>query len=97
MVARVQGLGTPADWLVRAKHNRCLPDGDGEKLWAHTTAGGALGEITFTMPGRDEQKPRKVCQQLLDIAQRPAITVLVSTAETLRPSMLNPNQRPWQL
>ncbi len=32
MMARVQALGTPADWLVRAKHNRCLPDGDGEKL-----------------------------------------------------------------
>ena len=22
-----QDLGTPADWLVRAKHNRCLPEG----------------------------------------------------------------------
>ena len=24
---RAKALGTPADWLVRAKHNRCLPDG----------------------------------------------------------------------
>lgn len=64
MMARAQALDTPADWLVRAKHNRCLPDGDGEKLWAHTTAGEALGEITFTMPARDEQKSRKVRQQL---------------------------------
>ena len=64
MMARAQALGTPADWLVRAKHNRCLPDGDGEKLWAHTSAGAALGEITFTMPARDEQKSRKVRQQL---------------------------------
>jgi len=23
-----QELGAPVDWLVRAKHNRCLPDGD---------------------------------------------------------------------
>jgi hypothetical protein len=62
MMARAQALGTPADWLVRAKHNRCLPDG--EKLWAHTTAGASLGEISFTMPARDEQKARKVRQQL---------------------------------
>ncbi|GGE90866.1 hypothetical protein GCM10008020_39810 [Massilia psychrophila] len=64
MMARAQTLGTPADWLVRAKHNRCLPDGDEEQLWAHTTAGAAQGEITFTMPARDEQKLRKVRQQL---------------------------------
>lgn len=64
MMAHAQALGTPADWLVRAKHNRCLSDGDGEKLWAHTTAGAALGEISFTMPARDEQKSRKVLQQL---------------------------------
>lgn len=25
-------LGTPADWLIRSQHNRCLPDGG--KLWA---------------------------------------------------------------
>jgi hypothetical protein len=37
LMARAQQLGTPADWLVRAKHNRCLPEGD--KLWAHTTEG----------------------------------------------------------
>jgi hypothetical protein len=64
MMARAQELGTPADWLVRAKHNRCLPDGDGEKLWAYTTIGEAIGEIAFTMPARDEQKSRKVRQQL---------------------------------
>ena len=62
MMLRAQELGTPADWLVRAKHNRCLPDG--EKLWAHTTAGEAMGEISFTMPGRDKQKAREVRQQL---------------------------------
>jgi hypothetical protein len=33
MMRRSCELGTPADWLVRAKHNRCLPDEDGEKLW----------------------------------------------------------------
>lgn len=55
-------LGTPADWLVRAKHNRCLPEG--EKLWAHTCAGEPLGEIVFTLGSRHGQKAREVRQQL---------------------------------
>ncbi len=33
MMRRARELDTPVDWLVRAKHNRCLPDGDGDKLW----------------------------------------------------------------
>jgi hypothetical protein len=64
LMARAQELGTPVDWLVRAKHNRCLPEGEGEKLWAYTTAGEAMGEIAFTLPGGGKQKARKVCQQL---------------------------------
>lgn len=62
LMARAQALGTPADWLVRAKHNRCLPEG--QKLWSHTCAGEALGEIAFTMASRHGQKARKVRQQL---------------------------------
>ena len=66
MMRRARELDTPVDWLVRAKHNRCLPDGDGDgdKLWAHTSAGAPLGEITFTMAARDKQKARTVRQQL---------------------------------
>lgn len=30
-------LGTPVDWLVRAKHNRALEED--EKLWTHTYEG----------------------------------------------------------
>jgi len=44
---RAQELGAPADWLVRAKHNRCLPDGD--MLWEHAGAGVPIGELTFAM------------------------------------------------
>jgi hypothetical protein len=62
MMCRARELETPADWLVRAKHNRCLPDGD--KLWAYTTTGTALGEIAFTVPAREKQKARTVRQQL---------------------------------
>jgi hypothetical protein len=59
---RSQDLGTPADWLVRAKSNRNLPDG--EKLWASTVAGDALGEIQFVIASREKQKARKVRQQV---------------------------------
>ena len=62
MMRRAQTLGTPADWLVRAKHNRCLPEG--AKLWWHTCTGEPLGEIVFTMGSRHGQKARKVRQQL---------------------------------
>ncbi len=57
-----QTNGTPADWLVRAKTNRALPDG--AKLWAHTLDGEPLGEITFIIGPRDKQKGRTVRQQL---------------------------------
>ncbi|RJG11337.1 IS4 family transposase [Massilia cavernae] len=64
MMRRARDLGTPVDWLVRAKHNRCLPDGGDDKLWAYTTKGEAVGEITFKMGPRDEQKARTVRQQV---------------------------------
>lgn len=62
LMARAQQLGAPADWLVRAKHNRCLPDGD--TLWAHTCIGEALGQIEFAMSARHGVKARTVRQQL---------------------------------
>jgi hypothetical protein len=43
MMRRARELGTPADWLVRAKHNRCVPEADGDKLWDYTTAEQVLG------------------------------------------------------
>lgn len=49
---------------MRAKHNRCLPEADGDKLRDYATAEQALGEITLTMPGREKQKARTVRQQL---------------------------------
>jgi hypothetical protein len=32
LMRRTQPPGTPADWMVRAKHNRCLPEG--QRLWS---------------------------------------------------------------
>ena len=62
LMLRAQELGTPADWLVRAAHNRCLPDG--EKLWQHTGAGEPVGKISFPMAARHGVKARTVRQQL---------------------------------
>lgn len=64
MMRRAQELGNPADWLVRAKHDRCLPGGEGAKLWATTTDGEPLGEIEFTLGAREHRPARKVRQQL---------------------------------
>lgn len=62
LMLKAQALGTPADWLVRAAHNRCLPDG--ERLWANTCIGEPVGEITFAMAARHGVKARTVRQQL---------------------------------
>lgn len=62
LMARAQELGNPVDWLVRAAHNRCLPEG--EKLWAHTCAAEPVGQIEFALPGRPGVKARTVRQQL---------------------------------
>jgi hypothetical protein len=62
LMGRAQELGTPADWLIRATHDRALPEG--AKLWAHTSEGQALGEIEFTMGSRHELKKRQVRQQI---------------------------------
>ena len=62
LMQRAKVLGTPADWLIRARHNRCLPNG--EKLWERTCSGEALGQIVFTMPSRHGVKERQVRQEL---------------------------------
>lgn len=64
LMRRADELGTPADWLVRAQHDRCLPEGEGVKLWASTTSVEPLGEIRFVTGAREHQKSRAVRQQL---------------------------------
>ena len=65
MIRRAHQLETPADWLVRAKHDRCLASGEGKRLWSETTADMPLGEISFVMAGRGKQKKaRQVRQQI---------------------------------
>lgn len=62
LMQRAKHLDHPADWLVRAAHNRCLPDHG--KLFDVTTAEAPMGEISFTMASRHGVKERVVRQQL---------------------------------
>lgn len=62
LMAAARDLGHPADWLIRSRHNRTLPEGG--QLWASVTAGEALGGIRFTMPSRQGQKARDVRQHI---------------------------------
>lgn len=52
----------PADWLVRAKHNRNLQEG--EKLWDCVNKTDALGGIRFTMAARKGVKARPITQEI---------------------------------
>jgi Transposase Tn5 dimerisation domain/Transposase DNA-binding len=69
LMVRAHDLGTPADWLVRAKHNRALPDG--QRLWAKVLASAPLGEVCFRLPAGRGRTARSVRQQLY--AQRIAL------------------------
>lgn len=90
MMRCARDLGTPVDWLVRAKHNRCLPDEDGAKLWDATISGAPLGEITFAIGSRENQKGRTVRQQLwaseveIKDGQQGRITVTCVVAREVR-------------
>jgi hypothetical protein len=50
LMQRAQHLDHPADWLVRAAHNRCVPDHG--KLFDVVTCEAPMGEISFTMTPR---------------------------------------------
>jgi hypothetical protein len=62
LMVRARDLGNPADWLLRAKHNRALPEGD--RLWDRVLASEPLGEIRFVLPAGRGRAAREVHQQL---------------------------------
>jgi hypothetical protein len=62
LMEQADALGHPADWLIRAQHNRNLAEGD--KLWDKVKAGEVLGEIAFILPGRAGHRAREVMQKL---------------------------------
>jgi hypothetical protein len=80
LMARARDLGTPLDWLIRAKHNRSLDAG--LKLWQSVAANEPIGELRFVLPARQAQRAREVVQQVwvqaLDIADGQGGSVRVS-------------------
>lgn len=62
LMIRADELGTPADWLIRASHNRSLEGG--EKLWHKLGQSEPVGEVQFQMASRPGQKARTITQAL---------------------------------
>ena len=62
LMQRAHALGCPADYLLRAQHNRCLPQGG--RLWPTVLAASPLGEIEFTLPARTNRPARQIRQTL---------------------------------
>ena len=62
LMVRARELGNPADWLLRAKHNRALPSG--QKLWASVLDTAPLGEVCFALPPGRGRAAREVRQEL---------------------------------
>ena len=60
LMYRAAELDHPADWLIRSKHNRVLPDG--AKLWPTVRQEKALGEVQFELRARRGVKARSVRQ-----------------------------------
>ncbi|MGQ7846344.1 IS4 family transposase [Granulosicoccus sp. 3-233] len=62
LMRRAAELGEPVDWLVRAKHDRALPDG--QKLFSSVSAEKPIGQARFHFRPRRGVKARDVIQQL---------------------------------
>ncbi|WP_305907120.1 IS4 family transposase [Methylomarinum sp. Ch1-1] len=63
LMQRADALGNPADWLIRAKHNRKLT-GETDKLWDKVAKTDTLGELSFYLPPRAGRQGRKIVQQM---------------------------------
>ena len=63
VMQRANALGNPADWLIRAKHNRKLGK-DEAKLWEQVEQETVLGKVAFYLPPRPGRKGREVTQAL---------------------------------
>jgi Transposase DNA-binding len=61
---QAQRSGWAVDVLVRAQHDRVLPDQHAGKLWSRVMATPALGCVRFEVPGGRGRKARTVRQEL---------------------------------
>lgn len=95
LMDRAHQLDYPADYLVRAVHERNTAEGD--KLWECVAASQALGEIEFVLPATPGRPARGVCQtiyvQRLTLPPRgnaPAIEVTALLAQEENPPVGEP-------
>jgi hypothetical protein len=82
--------GTPADWLIRSKHNRQTTTG--EKLWERLARSEPVGAVEFTLPAAPDRPARLVRQTLYRQAVtlpahhgQPAVTVTAILAREEQP------------
>jgi hypothetical protein len=100
LVDRAADLGYPADYLVRAQHDRALEDGG--KLRAEVERQAPLGEVEFQLPPAPGRKGRTVVQTVrvarVELARRGGKTREV-TAILAREESPPPGEKPveWLL
>jgi hypothetical protein len=90
LIAAAARRGTPADWLIRSKHDRKTTTG--EKLWARLAQSDPLGEVEFTLPAAPDRPARSVRQTLYRTVVtlpahhgHPAVTVTAILAREEQP------------
>ena len=64
LMQRAQHSAHAVDYVIRAQHNRVLPDGQAQKLWARVMDSPVLGRIGFEMPAGRGRRARRVAQEL---------------------------------
>jgi len=64
LMKRAVELDHPADWLVRAKHDRVLGDDEGGHLFARVAASEPIGQVRFRYRPRRGTQARDVVQEL---------------------------------
>jgi hypothetical protein len=93
--------GTPADWLVRAQHNRNTVAGD--KLWDRVGQSEPMGEVEFLLPAAPDRPARRVRQtlyrQVVTLPARPGAPELTVTAILAREENPPPGEKAleWRL
>jgi hypothetical protein len=89
LMARAQSLNTPADWLVRAKHNRKLSKD--VKLWDRLDKQEVMSRISFIKPRKKGEKLRQVQQEIkvlrctLPVRGKEGIEVTLVQAKEVNP------------
>jgi IS4 transposase len=89
LLLKARELDYAADYLLRCKHNRALPEGG--KLWNRLEQATALGQVCFELPAGRGRKARTIVQRLrterveFDDGQQGRIAVTCVLAEEIDP------------